>query len=146
MRIQEGRAIEEDILDRLSKLDRHLDHIEARAPQVVEEYGNRLRNRIRQLSRDMALDENRVIQEVAIFSDRCDITEEVVRARSHLNQFRHYMSLEEAVGRRLDFLIQEMNREVNTMSSKASDSDISARVVEAKGELEKIREQVQNVE
>ena len=83
---------------------------------------------------------------MAIFSDRCDITEEVVRAKSHLSQFRQYVGMDEAIGRRLDFLIQEIHREVNTMSAKASDSSISAEVVEIKGELEKIREQIQNVE
>jgi len=83
---------------------------------------------------------------VAVFADKCDITEEIVRARSHLKQFRNYMSVDDSIGRRLDFLIQEIHREVNTMSAKAFDSSISARVVEVKAELEKLREQVQNVE
>jgi uncharacterized protein (TIGR00255 family) len=94
----------------------------------------------------MPIDENRLMQEIAIFADRCDITEELVRARSHLEQFRTYLSSDDGVGRRLDFLLQEINREINTMSSKASDSSISARGVEMKAELEKVREQVQNVE
>ena len=83
---------------------------------------------------------------MAIFADRCDITEEIVRTRSHVNQFRKYMEMDDSIGRRLDFLIQEINREVNTMSAKASDSTISAKVVEIKAELEKLREQAQNVE
>lgn len=146
MRIQEGKAIEMDFMERLQVIETRLDAIEGRAPRVVEDYALRLRKKINDMSEDMETDENRLTQEVAFFSDRCDITEEVVRARSHLAQFRHYIAAEEAVGRRLDFLIQEIYREVNTMGSKASDSSISADVVEIKGELEKIREQVQNVE
>jgi uncharacterized protein (TIGR00255 family) len=92
------------------------------------------------------LDENRIRQEVVIFADKCDITEEIVRTRSHLAQFKHYLSVDDAVGRRLDFLLQEIHREINTMSAKASDSSISAKVVEIKAELEKLREQAQNVE
>lgn len=146
MRIKEGTVIENDFMERVQEIERRLDEIEKRAPQVVEEYIKRLQKKINHLSTDMEVDENRLAQEVAIFSDRCDITEEVVRAKSHLGQFRHYVDQDEAIGRRLDFLIQEIHREVNTMSSKASDSSISTEVVEIKGELEKIREQVQNVE
>ena len=113
---------------------------------MVGDYALRLRKKIQQLSQDMEIEEGRLTQEVAIFSDRCDITEEVVRARSHLAQFRQYLDMEEAVGRRLDFLVQEIYREVNTMGSKASDSSISVHAVEIKSELEKLREQVQNVE
>jgi len=146
MRVHEGKAIEKDFLERLQIIAARLDAVERRAPGVVEDYALRLRKKINELSQDTEIDENRLIQEVAVFSDRCDITEEVVRTRSHLGQFRHYLDGEEPVGRRLDFLIQEIYREVNTMSSKASDPSISADVVEIKGELEKIREQVQNVE
>lgn len=146
MRIQEGRAIEEDFSKRLEIIDGYLDRIEERAPLLVEEYRQKLLDRIKQLSQNIEVDENRLAQEVAYFADRCDITEEIVRGRSHLKQFRHYMGLDEAVGRRLDFLMQEINREVNTMSSKGSDSSISRNAVEIKGELEKLREQVQNVE
>ena len=146
MRVQEGKAIEKDFMERLRGIEARLDAVERRAPEVVGDYALRLRKKIQQLSQDMEIEEGRLTQEVAIFSDRCDITEEVVRARSHLAQFRHYLDMEEAVGRRLDFLVQEIYREVNTMGSKASDSSISADVVEIKGELEKIREQVQNVE
>ena len=146
MRIQEGEAIEKDVMVRIQDIEERLNEIEERAPHVVEEYIKRLRKKINHISTDMEIDENRLSQEVAIFSDRCDITEEVVRTRSHLGQFRHYVGMEEPIGRRLDFLLQEIHREVNTMSAKASDSSISAEVVEIKGELEKIREQVQNVE
>lgn len=146
MRNQEGRAIEEDISKRLAIIKERLDYIEEKSPLVVEEYKEKLRSRIGMISDGMKLDEGRLEQEVAIFANRCDITEEVVRARSHLAQFYNYMSMQEAVGRRLDFLIQELNREINTISSKASNASISANAVEVKAELEKIREQIQNIE
>ena len=146
MRVEEGRAIEEDFRRRIRMLRDHLERIEGRAPLVVEEYGKRLRERISALAGEIDLDRNRLAQEVATFAGRCDITEEIVRSRSHLNQFEQYLDEGEPVGRRLEFLLQEMNREANTISSKASDADISATVVEVKAELEKLREQVQNVE
>jgi uncharacterized protein (TIGR00255 family) len=146
MRIQEGKAIEADFLHRLTLIGEYLDEIEGRAPAMVEEHRRKLRDKIKKLSQDTELDESRLIQEVAIFAERCDITEEIVRVRSHLEQFRNYMSMDDAIGRRLDFLIQEMNREVNTIGSKTFDSSTSTSVVEIKAELEKLREQVQNVE
>jgi uncharacterized protein (TIGR00255 family) len=146
MKIEEGRAIEEDFQKRLTLIEGYLQDIEERAPLVVEEYKKRLQEKISRISPDIELDENRILQEVVIFSDKCDITEETVRTRSHVAQFRQYLSVEDAVGRRLDFLLQEINREVNTISSKASDSSISAKAVEIKAELEKLREQAQNVE
>ena len=146
MRIQEGRALEDDFIKRLGLIEKNLETIEKSAPSVVEEYRRRLKDKIQNISQDFEIDETRMIQEVAIFADRCDITEEIVRTRSHLNQFRKYMEMDDSIGRRLDFLIQEINREVNTMSAKASDSTISAKVVEIKAELEKLREQAQNVE
>jgi uncharacterized protein (TIGR00255 family) len=146
MRIQEGRALKEDFLKRLALIEDHLKEVGNRAGSVVEDYKRRLRQRVEQVSQGIPIEENRLIQEVAIFADRCDITEELVRAKSHLEQFRSYLYPEDAVGRRLDFLLQEINREITTMSAKASDSMISARGVEIKAELEKVREQVQNVE
>ena len=146
MRSQEGKAIEEDLRMRLELIGDHLKQIEERAPVVTTEYRKRLREKVEHIADEIKLDENRLLQEVAYFADRCDITEEIVRAGSHLGQFRQYLSMEDAIGRRLDFLIQEINREVNTIGSKASDSSISAKTVEIKAELEKIREQIQNVE
>jgi uncharacterized protein (TIGR00255 family) len=146
MRLQEGKAVEEDFLKRLTIIGRHLEDIEKRAPLVVEEYKTRLKDKVSRVCPDLKLDENRILQEVVIFADRCDITEEIVRTRSHLGQFRHYLSVDDAVGRRLDFLLQEIHREINTMSAKASDSTISEMTVEIKAELEKLREQAQNVE
>jgi uncharacterized protein (TIGR00255 family) len=146
MRVQEGKTLKEDFVKRLALIEDHLKEVESRAGSVVEDYKRRLKQRVEHMAQGMPVDENRLMQEIAIFADRCDITEELVRARSHLDQFRSYLSPEDAVGRRLDFLLQEINREINTMSSKASDSAISARGVELKAELEKVREQVQNIE
>jgi uncharacterized protein (TIGR00255 family) len=146
MRVQEGKALKADLLKRLDLIEGHLEGIERRSGSVVEDYKRRLRQRVEQVAQGMPVDENRLIQEIAIFADRCDITEELIRARSHLEQFRSSLSPEDAVGRRLDFLLQEINREITTLSSKASDSAISARGVEIKAELEKVREQVQNIE
>ena len=146
MKMMEGKAIEEDFLKRLKIIEEYLNDIEENTPKIVDEYKKRLEDKIQRISGGMALDETRLIQEVAIFADRCDITEEIVRFRSHLKQFRAFMSKDDSIGRRLDFLIQEINREVNTIGSKATDSSISSKVVEIKSELEKLREQVQNVE
>ncbi len=146
MRIEEGRALEEDFRTRLDAVKERLGQVNERAPLVVDEYRRRLEERIASLAEGMDLDENRLAQEVALFAGRCDITEEIVRSRSHLGQFEQYLEANEPVGRRLDFLIQELNREANTISSKASDAAISSAAVEIKGELEKLREQIQNVE
>ena len=146
MRIKEGEAIETDFVKRLQLFERYLNEIEERAPELAEEYQNRMRVNINRILKDVTVDDNRLAQEVAILAERSDITEEIVRIRSHMNQFRHYISVDDPIGRRLDFLIQEINREANTLSAKASDSSISKIVVEIKAELEKLREQVQNLE
>lgn len=146
MRVQEGQAIEKDFNKRLQRIEAYLNDIKERAPLASQGYEQRLKEKIKRMSADIEIDESRLLQEVAIFSERCDMTEEVVRATSHLKQFRRYMEMEDAIGRRLDFLLQEINREVNTLSSKAQESSISAKAVEIKAELEKLREQTQNVE
>jgi uncharacterized protein (TIGR00255 family) len=146
MRAREGKTIEADFSERLNLLEEHLNQVDKRTPILIEECRARMKEKIDHILQDVALDESRLAQEVAIFAERSDITEEIVRARSHLKQFREYLSVDDAVGRRLDFLIQEINREVNTMSAKASDSIISKVVVEIKAEIEKLREQVQNIE
>ena len=146
MRLQEGRSIEEDFKKRILLMRRSLDEIEARSGAVVEDYRRKLRERIQFLGKGMALDEGRLIQEVAIHAEKCDITEEISRGKSHLDQFENFISSEESVGRKLDFLLQELHREINTLSTKASDASISIKAVELKAELEKMREQVQNVE
>lgn len=146
MRINEGEAITADFSKRLSLLEQYVNEVAKRAPEVVEAYSKRLQDNLGHMLEDVSIDESRLAQEVAFFADRSDITEEIVRLRSHLAQFREYLDLEDALGRRLEFLIQEMNREVNTLGTKASDSLISRVAVEMKAELEKLREQVQNVE
>ena len=146
MRIQEGSSIEEEFRKRILLIRRYLDEIEARTGLVVEDYRRKLHERIQFLGIGITLDEGRLVQEVAIHAEKCDITEEISRGRSHLDQFENFLSSEESVGRKLDFLLQEIHREINTMSAKAADSSISVKAVEMKAELEKLREQVQNVE
>ncbi|NLA76085.1 MAG: YicC family protein, partial [Deltaproteobacteria bacterium] len=146
MRASEGSALANDLNKRLTLIKDYLDRIAQRAPSVVMEYREKLKNRIEAISEELEIDDARLAQEVALFAARCDITEEIVRAGSNLTLFHTYMEMDDAIGRRLDFLVQELNRELNTISSKASDSIISACAVEVKAELEKIREQVQNIE
>lgn len=146
MRINEGKAIEKDFLERLNRIGRYIDKITDRAKVTVEGYRDKIRQRINELVKAIEITEDRLIQEVAFMAERSDITEELIRTKSHLKQFRSYMNKDDAIGRRLDFLLQEINREVNTIASKAADSIISQIAVEIKAELEKLREQIQNVE
>jgi len=146
MRALEGAEIEKDFIRRLGLVEQYLGEIHKRAPQVVEEYSIRLKENINKMTQDIEINEEKIYQEVAFFAERSDITEEIVRIRSHLKQFGSFLQVDDAMGRRLDFLLQEFNREVNTIGSKGSDALISKYVVEMKAELEKIREQVQNVE
>jgi uncharacterized protein (TIGR00255 family) len=146
MRIKEGEAIVKDFDKRLERLEAYVDAVYRRAPELPEVYQKRLTERVGNLLNGVEVDPPRLAQEVAFLADRSDITEEIVRARSHLKQFRDYLLSDDAVGRRLDFLLQEINREVNTLGVKASDTAISQIAVEMKAELEKLREQVQNVE
>lgn len=147
MRNTEGEQLYQDILQRSRTIEVILTHIEALAPQIVEQQRNKISERIKDLLGDSgAFDENRVLLEVAIFADRTNITEEIVRLRSHLEQLRNIFKETDSKGRKLDFLLQEMNREVNTIGSKSPDIDISNYVVELKSEMEKIREQIQNIE
>ncbi len=146
MRIKEGDAIEKDFIKRLNRLDSHVDNVQVRAPELNETYRKRLTEKVDNMINGVEIDQTRLAQEIAFLAERSDITEEIVRIKSHLKQFREYLSLGDAVGRRLDFLIQEINREVNTLGVKGSDTIISMTVVEMKAELEKLREQVQNVE
>jgi uncharacterized protein (TIGR00255 family) len=146
MRLQEGEALQQDIQERLVEMENLLQVIEERAPQVVEEWQQKLHQRLERLQGDVDVDPQRVAQEIAIFADRCDISEEVVRFKSHLSQFRQLFKKQDAVGRQMDFLIQELNRETNTMGSKSNDAELTRQVVAIKAELEKIREQVQNIE
>ena len=146
MRGIEGASMEKDIVERLHVLEELLSLIRHRSPVVVEEWQQKLHKRLENLLSEADLDPQRVAQEVAVFADRCDISEEIVRFRSHLDQLRGLMSQGDAIGRQMDFLIQELNREANTMGSKSNDAELTRNVVAIKAELEKIREQVQNIE
>jgi uncharacterized protein (TIGR00255 family) len=146
MRQDEGLALREDFLGRLTALEEMTKEIEKKAPLALEACRDRLAERVQELSRGLPVDETRLAQEVAYLAERSDITEELVRIRSHLNQFRQMLDDSEPVGRKLEFLLQEINREANTIGSKASDAGIAHVTVEIKSELEKMREQVQNVE
>jgi len=145
MREQEGERMCADILEKIANIESIRNQVAERAPLVVSEYRDKLHQRIAALT-EGEIDEARLITEVAIFADRAAIDEELVRLLSHIAAIRDTVKLAEPVGRRLDFLVQELNREVNTIGSKASDTMIAQAVVSAKGEIEKLREQVQNVE
>ncbi len=146
MREREGNSLEQDISRRLGTVGALVSQIEERALVIVDEYRRKLESRINEILTAGALDETRLAMEVALYADRSNIDEETVRISSHLKQFREALKSGGAVGRKLDFLLQEINREVNTIGSKASDARIGTVVVEVKSELEKIREQIQNIE
>ena len=145
MREREGERLRGDVLEKLDALGALREKIAARAPGVVEDYRERLSQRLAQMLSG-EIDEARLATEVAIFADRAAIDEELVRLGSHIAQVRETVELAEPVGRKLDFLVQELGREVNTIGSKAQDTEIAQCVVQAKGEIEKLREQVQNIE
>jgi uncharacterized protein (TIGR00255 family) len=146
MRRREGATLARDTRDRLRAIREDLARIRARAPLVTREYFDRMKARVEKLLPPSTTDLTRLHQELALYADRCDFTEELTRLGSHLAQCDAALKSREPVGRRLDFLLQEMGREVNTLGSKANDADISTQVVRIKSELEKIREQVQNIE
>ena len=147
MRKEEGTKLEKDIIERSNLLEKYIDDVERFSDTVVEDYRSRLNQRIGEILENPALvDEARLAQEVAIYADKSSITEEIVRFRSHINKLRNTIVNDDSIGRKLDFLIQEMNREVNTIGSKSSAIDITNLVIQIKAELEKIREQVQNIE
>jgi uncharacterized protein (TIGR00255 family) len=146
MREKEGESLKLDLTGRLDLIAGFLEAISGRAPQVVLDYQKRLTDRVRELTGGMVVDEARLLQEVAIMAEKSDITEEIVRFRSHINQFTELLTGDDSAGRKIDFLIQEMGREINTIGSKSGDSGISRSVIEIKSELAKLREQVQNIE
>ncbi len=146
MREREGAALAEDLRHRLAQVGGLCDRLAALAPKMVDAYRKRLQERIADLLGSQPVDPARIAQEVAMFADRSDIAEEVTRLRSHVEQFQRLMASDEPAGRRMDFLVQEMHREANTSGSKSQSAEISAVVVELKAEIERIREQVQNVE
>lgn len=146
MRRTEGKRLADDIAKRGLYIHQVVDRIHERAPEVVQEYKIKLNDRIKDLMEDVKIDETRLAMEVALFADRSSIAEEITRLYSHLEQLSSILNEDEPVGRKLDFLVQEMNREINTIGSKANDINITKLVLEVKSEIEKIREQVQNIE
>ncbi|MFB1483898.1 YicC/YloC family endoribonuclease [Corallococcus sp. RDP092CA] len=146
MRNTEGESIHADLDARMKLIEGWSQEVARLAPRAVSDYQQRLTDRVAELARGVAVDPQRLAQEVALFAERTDIAEEVTRLATHLEQFRLLMASPEPVGRRMDFLVQEMHREVNTTGSKSQHAEISARVVSMKAEVERIREQVQNVE
>ncbi|MBB6631156.1 YicC/YloC family endoribonuclease [Clostridium algidicarnis] len=146
MREREGIKLNQDIKSNCDNIKAELDKIEVKAPTVVKEYEIKLQDRIKNLIEDGKLDEGRLNMEVAIFSDKASIDEEIIRLNSHIEQLNDTLNLKEPVGRKLDFIVQEMNREANTIASKSSDLEITNQVLNIKNNIEKIREQVQNVE
>lgn len=146
MRELEGKKMRSDVNSRLDFIEETVGKIEKRSPEVCENYQQKLFCKLKELLDDKNIDEQRILTEAAIFSEKTAVDEETVRLRSHLEQFRTLLEAEEAVGRKLDFLVQEINREVNTIGSKAQDLEITKMVVELKSEIEKIREQIQNIE
>ena len=146
MRQDEGISLFSDMQMRLQGIREMVETMRVRSPQVVMDYQKRLSVRIKDLAAGFELDDARLAQEVAIMAERCDITEELVRMGSHISQFEGLLKSEEAEGRKIDFLLQEMNREINTIGSKCNDLEIARQVIEAKSELGKLREQAQNIE
>lgn len=146
MRETEGSKLRGDILSRADYIIECVEFIEGRSPETVREYNKKLKQRMKELLGDAAVDEQRLLNEAAIYADKIAVDEETVRLRSHISQLREFMNSSEAIGRKLDFLVQEINREANTIGSKAQDVDIAKKVIAIKAEVEKIREQVQNIE
>ncbi len=145
-REKEGEQLKEDLLGKLAAMTGWVDEIEERFPQVLAEYRLRLEEKVKEVLGDTSLDENRILQEVAVYSDRICVDEEMVRLRSHINTMRDELIRGGAVGRKLDFIAQEMNREANTTLSKSADLKLSDAAIALKTEIEKVREQVQNIE
>lgn len=146
MRETEGSRLYEDVMARAAVILELVGKIEARSPETVKAYRERLEMKLREVLSDTAIDEQRILTEAAIFADKVAVAEETVRLRSHFEQLKSLLGAEEPSGRKMDFLLQEMNRETNTIGSKASDSQIAYMVVDIKAEIEKIREQIQNIE
>ncbi len=143
---QEGEHLKKDILEKLALLDSHVDFVEERYPDLVQEHRQKLMDKVQELLGDRQIDETVLATEITVFADRICVDEETVRLRSHINTMREVLESREAVGRKLDFIAQEMNREANTILSKVNDIALSNRAIDLKTEIEKIREQIQNIE
>ncbi len=145
-RITEGRNLAEDLIEKLNLMLDHVSFIEERSPLIIEEYSTRLREKVQELLSDAAIDEARILTEVTILADKVCVDEELVRLKSHIETMKQALTEGGSIGRKLDFIAQEMNREANTILSKANDLAISSRGIELKTEIEKVREQIQNIE
>jgi len=146
MRQREGERLKNDLLDKLENVKGYVANIKEKSYSIVDEYKNKLYDRIKELTKDIPIDENRLLTEVAVFADKTSVDEEIVRLESHMEELRKALNFKGSVGKKLDFIIQEMNREVNTIGSKITDLGILNNVINIKTEIEKIREQVQNIE
>ena len=146
MREIEGERLKADVLSRADLIINNVSYIEERSPETVKAYSEKLLERMKTVLGDTQVDEGRILTEAAIYADKVAVAEETVRLRSHIDQLHSMLDSNEAVGRKLDFLVQEINREANTIGSKAQDVDIARRVIDIKAEVEKIREQIQNIE
>ena len=146
MREVEGEALKADILKKADIIEAYVEEVKERAPLVAEDYRQRLTARLNELLEDTSIDEQRILTEVTVFADRACIDAEITRLTSHISQLRNIFEKDEPIGRKLDFLVQEMNRETNTIASKSNDIKITQITIELKSEIEKIREQIQNIE
>ena len=146
MRASEGSHLEKDTLERLSILEAEVEFIESHAPDVLKKYRESLHKHLAESGLEIDLTDERILKEIGLFAEKCDISEEITRLNSHFQKFREYLATGQPIGRSLDFLCQELNREFNTIGSKANDAQLAQHVINAKTELEKIREQIQNVE
>lgn len=145
-RIIEGENLKKDLLSKLDNMSEIVAFIEKRSPEIIKEYRSKLENKVAELLKDTTIDENRIATEVIIYADKICVDEETVRLRSHIDHAKKCLFEEGGIGRKLDFIAQEMNREANTILSKANDIDISNKAIELKTEIEKVREQIQNIE
>ncbi|MCM1088681.1 MAG: YicC family protein [Muribaculaceae bacterium] len=145
-RIKEGENLKEDLVAKLDGMLGHVEYIAARSPEIMKEYREKLEDRVKELLGDAQIDESRILTEVTIFADKVCVDEELVRLRSHIETTRDNLIQGGSIGRKLDFIAQEMNREANTILSKANDLEVSNRGIELKTEIEKVREQIQNIE
>lgn len=145
-RVAEGENLLADLSDKLDVMLSHVEFIAERSPKLIQEYKEKLREKVRELLEDVHIDENRLYMEVTVFADKVCVDEELVRLKSHVESTKKTLFAEGSVGRKLDFIVQEMNREANTILSKANDLEITDRAIELKNEIEKVREQIQNIE
>ena len=145
-RVKEGEALRDDLISKLDGMLVHVDYIAQRSPEIVEEYKAKIYDKVKELLTDAQVEDNRILMEVTIFADKICVDEEIVRLRSHIETTRQTLLEGGSIGRKLDFIAQEMNREANTTLSKANNLDISNRAIELKTEIEKVREQIQNIE